>query len=150
MEIEFLDRFFSDLFNSLSNLFNPQKGIEALYIALWILVPFVILLVVYSVYFTMKMRKKDNQPHWKKVINTRQQEPSTRAVPRDNANCMISLMPFTAKYSRLQLDITGVRKRLDHQICWSYLYFWRRPFIADIADKGNFEFSTHYYTWVCL
>ena len=63
MEIEFLDRFFSDLFNSLSNLFNPQKGIEALYIALWILVPFVILLVVYSVYFTMKMRKKDNQPH---------------------------------------------------------------------------------------
>ena len=67
MEIEFLDRFFLDLFNSLSNLFNPQKGIEslyeALYIALWILVPFVILLVVYSVYFTMKMRKKDNQHH---------------------------------------------------------------------------------------
>lgn len=65
MEIEFLDRFFSNIFNSLSNLFDPQEGIEslyeALYIALWILGPFIILLVVYSVYFTIKMRRKDRK-----------------------------------------------------------------------------------------
>jgi hypothetical protein len=58
MEIEFLDRFFSYSFNS-------QEGIESLYeslyIVFWILVPFVILLVVYSVYFTLKMRKKDKE-----------------------------------------------------------------------------------------
>ena len=58
--------FFGRLFSYLYNyFFNSQEGKESLNIVLWIFVPLVILsvilLVVYSVYFTFKMRKKDKE-----------------------------------------------------------------------------------------
>ncbi len=36
-------------------------------------------------------------------------------------NCMKALHPITARYSRLEMDITCVRAWLSHQIRWSYV-----------------------------